>query len=187
MKGKEMRTLFIGVGLVCAGASAFAQSRSSFLAVDNISGVNVAVSMDGLSYTVSFDPGAYFSYGGSDYFITDVFGFWELSDDDDLIATHQDIDQWNAHSNNAGTGGIAGWKTNPNTGLTSGMSKTFTFDSFSFDKAERVGFHVRLDGTFPGTNGNTGYITEEVVPEPMTILAVGAGLAALASRKRRNN
>jgi hypothetical protein len=186
IKEKRMRAYFIALTLVGAAAVASAQSRSSFLAVDSVTGLNVAISGDGLTYTLSFDPGAYFSYLGDDYAITDVFGIWALSDDDDLTVTHSDIDVWDAHANNAGGGGIAGWKTNPNTGLTSGQSKVFTFDSLSSDLVERQGFHVRLDGTFPGTEGNTGYITtEEVIPEPMSLLALGTAGAALIAKRRR--
>jgi hypothetical protein len=151
-------------------SSLWGQSRVSFLQGDSFQDVVVAVAEGGLEYTVSIGPNPAFVYQSVAYPITDVFGFWVLSDDDDLFPVHQDIGVWQAHENQSGQGGIAGWKTNPNTGLTPGQQFTFTFDSLNVASVEQVGFHIRVAGTFPGTNGNTGYAT---VPEPATGAVLG--------------
>jgi hypothetical protein len=174
------RTTLI-LAMTVAAALASAQSRSSFLAVDAIEGIDV--STFGLDRDVQVGLTPRFQYNGTWYDVVDVFGFWSLSDDDDLVATGADTGVWSWHQNQASTGGIAGWKTNPNTGLTAGENKVFTYGSINASSVERYGFHVRLDGTFPGTNGNTGYIT--TVPEPGSMIALGAGLAAFAARRRK--
>lgn len=176
-------------GLLIAFASlvatmANAQSRSSFLAVDVISDIIVNVSNGGLRYEVIVGANPTFTYQGTDYNITEVWGFWTLSDDDDLTVTNSDIGIWKVNNSNSGTGGIAGWKTQtPNDGLTPGQSFTFDYSALSVDKVERLGFDVRLDGIFPGTSGNTGRIT--VVPEPASMLALAVGVATLVRRRRK--
>lgn len=174
------RTTMI-LALTVAAAFASAQSRSSFLAVDAIEGIDV--SSFGLDRDVQVGQAPRFQYNGTWYDIVDVFGFWSLSDDDDLVAAGANTGVWGWNSNQSGTGGIAGWKTNPNTGLTAGQNKVFSYDSLNASSVERYGYHVRLDGNFPGTNGNTGYIT--TVPEPGSMIALGAGLAAFAARRRK--
>ncbi len=157
------------------------QSRASFLSGDSFQDVIVTVAGGGLEYTVTLGPNPAFVYQSVAYPITDLFGFWVLSNDDDLFPVHSDIGVWRAHENQAGTGGIAGWHTNPNTGLTPGQQFTFTFDSLNVASVEQFGFHIRVNGTFPGTNGNTGYAT---VPEPATGSALGV-LAVLLGRRFR--
>lgn len=169
-------------GIFSVAGAAFGQSRSSFLDIDAFNGLTVNIFNGGLTYEISLDAAPSFDYQGNSYDITDVFGFWVLSNDDDLVFANADQNGWKADSNNAGTGGIAGWKTNPNSGITPGQSITFTFDSLDVNRVEQIGFHVRIDGTFPGTQGNTGYAT---VPEPASMIAIGAGVAGLLARRRR--
>jgi hypothetical protein len=119
---------------------------------------------------------------GVEYNITDIFGVWALSNDDDLAATHSDVGVWNAHEQNAGTGGIAGWKTNPNTGVTPNGSFIWTFDSLNASSVEQHGFHIRLNGNFPGWGGQTGYAT---VPEPAGYIALLMLLPMCFARKVR--
>ena len=172
-------TIF-SVCLLAAGASA--QSRSSFLDVDAFEDVIVMVSNGGLTYDVELGPNPTMEYQGDIFEITDLFGFWALSNDDDLEVVHQNIGVWDAHENQAGTGGIVGWKTNPNTGLTPGDSITFTYDELTTARVEQVGFHIRLDGTFPGASGNTGFAT---VPEPGSLIALAFAGGLLVIRRKR--
>jgi hypothetical protein len=123
-------------------------------------------------------------YQNTAYDITDVFGFWALSNDEDLVAIQHDLDGWVVNQSNSGPGGIAGWRTNPNTGLTPGESYTFTFDSLSKDKVDQLGFHIRIDGTFPGTNGNTGFATA-AIPEPGLLAPAMLGLLPFVRRIRK--
>jgi hypothetical protein len=179
------RFLAIAFGL-CFVATGPAQSLNSFLVVEEIVGIDVQVANAGLDHTVSVLSAPKFKYLGDWYDIKDVFGYWSLSVDDDLNVVNANQGVWTANNNNAGPGGIAGWKTNPNTGLTANTSLTFNYVSLNYGSVEGPGFHVRLlSGNFPGTSGNTGYIT--TVPEPGSVLALGAGLAALAARRRGHN
>jgi hypothetical protein len=176
-----MKKGLILAGMIAVTGSAFAQSRSSFLEVDSFSDVTVNVMNSGLTYQIVLGANPTFSYQSQTYNITDLFGFWVLSNDDDLVFSHSNQNGWDAHGNNSGTGGIAGWKTNPNNGITPNQSITFSFTTLDVSRVEQIGFHIRIDGTFPGTQGNTGFAT---VPEPASMLALGAGLAAIAARRR---
>ncbi|MCA9279449.1 MAG: hypothetical protein H6815_01540 [Phycisphaeraceae bacterium] len=170
------------VALLGGTTAASAQTRSSFLSVDAIAGVSVT-QLTATSFEVSVSSSPTFSVGGSTYNITDLFGFWALADTNDLLGTStSSFSVWNENENNASAGGIAGWKTNPNTGLTASTTLVFNFDAFDANEVDRFGFHVRLDGTFPGTSGNTGHIT--VVPAPATFAGF-AGLGLVATRRRR--
>lgn len=160
------------------------QSRSSFLEGDGFQDVIVIVSGGGLEYTVSLGPNPAFIYQSVSHPIVDLFGFWVLSNDDDLFPVHGDIGVWRAHENQAGVGGIAGWRTNPNAGLTPGQQFTFVFDDLNVESVEQVGFHIRVEGTFPGTNGNTGYAT---VPEPTTLGILSLLGVAFIRRLRARN
>ena len=185
-----MRRPIILLALGIAACS-FGQTRSSFLGVDLISGINVTVSNAGLSFLVSVDNSPSFTYQNHVYQITKVFGFYALSDDDDLTVTNSDFSAnfgpWNTNNSNSGTGGIAGWKSNPNNGITPGGSESFTFSSLNTANVERLGYHVMLNENFPGTSGNTGNIT--TVPEPASMVALVGALFATATKrfKKRSN
>ena len=165
------------------GAVAFApaQSRNSFQLVSGLAGLTS--SLNGLTLDTALSSNASFVLNSQQYFITDVFGIWLLDDNDDFSASGLDIAQWNAHSNLSSTGGIAGWKTNPNTGLTPGQSNSLTFTSIT-GQAESYGYHVRIDGQLPG-GSNTLYIQGAAVPEPASLAALGIGAAALTRRRKR--
>ncbi|MBL8747483.1 MAG: hypothetical protein JNK58_14150 [Phycisphaerae bacterium] len=178
--------LSIGVIAACSG-SALATTRSSFLGVPAITDVTAVPSNGGLTYTVSLGTNPSFTLGGTVYPIADLIGFYALSDDDDLLYSVSNFSamggNWNNDSSNSGAGGIAGWRTNPNTGIQAGESIVFNFNSLSTDRVERLGFHVRLTNMlFPGTTGNTGNITLMV---PGASAASVFGLAGLAAARRR--
>jgi hypothetical protein len=109
--------------------------------VTGLSGLNT--SLNGLSLDTALGNNASFMLNAQQYFITDVFGIWLLDDSNDLAASGANSGVWSAHSNYAGSGGIAGWKTNPNTGLTPGQSNSLTFSSVS-GQPEGIGYHVRI-------------------------------------------
>ena len=166
-----------GAGLLVLGTLAFAQSRSSFTAA-TISGITTTRIGNQLSLNVGAAPTV--AIGSNVYDITEVFGVWSLDNNDDFTATGSSQNSWQFHSNNAGSGGIAGWKTNPNNGF---INNTLAFSySTVTGQEEAYGYHVRVDGTLPG-GGNTGYVT--AVPEPASMIALGAGLLALARRRRK--
>jgi len=164
------------VGL--AASSAMAQSRSSFLVASNTSGITV-VHQGGTTYQVSVSNAATFTFNSVVYNVSSVFGFWALGDANDVTGSTSGFGVWNSHSNNSGTGGILGWKTNPNTGINAGSSQNFTFNSLgAFD---RFGFHVTTTTAFPGTTGVTGYIT---TPTPGATALLGLGGLVMARRRR---
>lgn len=173
----------LGLTLVVASSVAsFAQSRSAFVDVSAFQDLHVEVSNSGLTYKVILGANPKLLYQNAWYNITDVFGFWTLSNDVDFNVVNQPTNQWNPSNNNAGPGAIAGWKTNPNTGITPNNSYTFTFDSLNTDAVDQVGFHVRLDQYANFWQGNTGYAT---VPEPTSMIALALGAIGLAARRRR--
>lgn len=134
-------------------------------------------------FQVSLVSGAAFGLGGQSYQITDLIGFWALSNDNNLIGSTSDFGNWRSNSSNSGTGGIVGWKArNANSGLTVGQSVVFKFDAIKMEEVDQWGFHVRINGTFPGTSGNTGFIT---VPAPASLGAAGLALILVPSRRRR--
>ena len=179
------RSFLLLAGLLAT--SAFGQTRSSFLGVDLISDISVSISNSGLSFLVSVGNNPSFTYQNHVYQITSVFGFYALSDDDDLVVSNTDFSgnfgPWNANNSNSGTGGIGGWKSNPNNGIVPGGSETFTFASLNTASVERLGYHVMLNENFPGTNGNTGNIT--TVPEPASMVGLSGALLAVGKRARK--
>lgn len=162
-------------------------ARSAFLDVDAIAGITVSFQGPG-SALVDVGGTPTFTYQAVTYTITDVFGFWALSNTGDIVNTltstfvDPNTGTWKDQANNGGPGGTAGWSTNPNTGLTPLQSLLFVFDAYDAGEIEQFGFHVRLDGTFPGTSGDTGFITVPAPASAATLLAVGA----LAARRRRH-
>ncbi len=163
--------------MLALGTLAFAQSRSSFTPA-TISGITVTRTNNQLLLTVSATPTI--MIGSNVYDVTEVFGVWALDNNDDFLATGGKQNGWNFNSNTSGTGGIAGWKTNPNSGIVN-SSLAFNFNTVT-GLEEAYGYHVRVNGTLPG-GGNTGFVT--AVPEPASMIALGAGLLALARRRRK--
>ncbi len=159
------------------GTLAFAQSRSSFTSA-TITGITASRTGNQISLTVG--PAPTVVIGSMAYNVTEVFGVWSLDNNDDFTATGPSQNGWQFHSNTSGTGGIAGWKTNPNNGFLND-TKLFNYSTVT-GQEEAYGYHVRVDGTLPW-GGNTGYVTA-AVPEPASMIALGAGLLALARRRR---
>jgi hypothetical protein len=184
-EGIEMLRHILFIGVVAALTSgASATTRSSFIAIDSISGITVTPTV-GLSYEVALTTMPTFSVNNQNIVITDLIGYYALSDDNNLspLASLSPVANFSDDSSNSGPGGIAGWRSNPNQGITPGNMLTFTFNGLDLASVERWGFHVRVEGTFPGTEGNTGNIT--VVPTPGAAVPVAAmGLMALRRRRR---
>lgn len=169
------------VALAVLAGSAWGQSRSSFMFVDSFSGITVTQTGP-LTFDVSLSASPTVTVSSTTYNITDLFGFWALKDaDPDLsAASGASFGVWSWHRSTSGAGDIAGWKTNPNTGITPGNSESFTYSSLALGEVDRWGFHIRVDGTLP-FGGDTFYLA---VPTPGSLALLGlAGLAA--SRRRR--
>lgn len=130
-------------------------------------------------------PNATIVYNNVTYTVNDVFGVWLLSNDDDLVATAGSAPpNWGFNDNNAGTGGIVGYNTNPPNGIVvpPGGSAQFSLSSLS-GTVEQVGYHIRVNEPAPfWGGGNTGFGT---VPEPGTIVALVCGAGLLAARRRK--
>jgi hypothetical protein len=169
--------------LTLAGAAS-AQTRSSFFTPESLDGVFVA-SSDGLDYEVTLNLAPTLLWNGNLYTINSVFGFWALSNDDNLTPVNAnfvdgDGATWAVSNNNGGAGGVAGWDTNPNTGLTPGQSLHYVFSSLG-GTVETFGYHIRVNETFP--NGfNTAFFT---VPTPGAAALLGLGGLTATRRRRR--
>ncbi len=173
-----MSTRVLVASVLALAGSASAQTFSSFQQVP-ITGISVQ-NTGLLQYKVTLNAGAKVNVGGNDYDITDIFGFWALSSDIDLSGSTTSFGLWGAHQSNAGTGGIVGWKTNPNTGITVGNDETFTFDSLATGDVDFWGYHIRVDGQLP-FGGDTFFA---YVPTPGAIgVFAMAGLAGLRRRR----
>ncbi len=180
----KLKGLFVAaLGLL--SLAAHATTRSSFLDTDSFSDITFNASSGGLTVDVVVGANPTFTFQGNTYHITSIIGFYALSDDDDLTVTNSNFGVWSTDNSNAGPGGIAGWKSNPNNGFGPNSSQSFTYTALSVAKVERLGLHVATSELFPNTNGNTGNIA--VVPEPTTLAGFGMGFAALAARRRRRN
>jgi MYXO-CTERM domain-containing protein len=174
--------------------AAEATTRASFLTVTSVTGVVVVSSNAGLTYTVTVNAGAAFNYNSASYSITDIIGFYLLSDDDNYaplpaLAGFGPPGTFIDDSSNSGTGAVAGWKSqNANAGLVIGDTLAFTFpNTFPLASVERIGFHVRLSTDFPGTPGAvTGNVTTaERIPTPGAVALTALGGVAGLRRRRR--
>lgn len=184
------KTLLAAASLVAAvSGSALATTRSSFLDVSNISGLTINTSNAGYTYTVTVSSSPFFTYNSVNYPITDMIGFYVLSNDIDFsplpaLPNFGPPGSFSDDSSNSGTGAAAGWRSNPNNGLVPGQSLSFTFPSnFPIADIDTIGFHVRLSVDFPGTPGAlTGNITQVPAPTAAALLPLGA---LFAGRRRR--
>ena len=192
MKGISLA--IVGCALGALSTSALATTRSSFTNVDGLSNVTAITGNAGLTYTVSVGAAPTFTLDSITYSITDVIGFYVLSDDLNFnplpaLSNFGSPGAFSDDSSNSGTGAIAGWKSNPNSGLVPGDTLAFTLPAnFPIADIDRLGFHVRLTGTFPGTSGNTGNITFQEtprVPAPGACAMLGAAGAISLRRRRR--
>jgi len=178
-----MQSRFVlGMALVaaCAG-SALGQSRSSFMFIDSFSGITTTP-VGPLGFDVALSAAPTVTVSGTTYAVTDLFGFWALRDanPDFTAASGSTFAPWNWHRNTAGVGDVAGWKTNPNTGILPGGSQSFTCSALSVGEIDRFGVHVRIDGTLP-FGGNTFHLA---LPSPGALALLGLA-GAVATRRRR--
>ena len=89
---------------IAAAGSAFGQSRSSFFDVDGFSALTL-IENSALSYTLTLGSNVSVRVNNVDYPITQIFGFWSLSDDDNFSsASGNDFGAWDFHSNSASSG-----------------------------------------------------------------------------------
>ncbi len=158
-----------------------AQDRASFELISGLFGLTS--SLTGLDMQTSLSLGAQFVYQAQTYSITDVFAVFLLDDNDDFVATGVDQGVWVYHDNYSFTGGIAGWHTNPNTGLTSGQQVTHNYASLT-GTPEWFGYHVRVTPILPNEE-DTIYIVAGAVPEPAGLAVLALGGLALLNRRRR--
>lgn len=175
-----MNKFVLAIVSIFSASLCAAQSLSSFQTVTGLSNLNTTVS--GNTLTVAAGASPTFILGSTTYTITEVFGAWLLDSNDDFTATGTNQLGFNFHSNYSGTGGIAGWKTNPNSGFVND-TKAFNYSSMT-GLSEDVGYHVRTSQNLPG-GANTLYIRNAPVPEPGTMSALVLGVTAMIRRRKR--
>lgn len=158
-----------------------AQDRASFELISGLSGLTS--SLTGLNLQTSLSPGAQFVYQAQTYSISEVFATFLLDDDDDLVATGIDQGIWRYHDNYTGLGGIAGWHTNPNSGIIAGQNVNLNYTTLT-GAPEWFGYHVRVTPMLPNQS-DTIYIVAGAVPEPAGLAVLALGGLALLNRRRR--
>ncbi len=171
-----MKMKFVGLITLAAMAGAIqAQSINSF----NFAQINgVSVNRTGNQIVLNVSPTATLTFNSATYNVTEVFGVWALDDGNDIGGSGTNQNGWNFDSGN----GIRGWKTNPNNGIL-GSSLTFNYTTLT-GTVEDFGYHIRVNGIFPSTGGNTAYFRPTAVPEPASMTALALGLAAALKRRR---
>lgn len=166
-------------------AASFAQSRDTFQLIADMVDMGITESAGGLTHTIINGSNPSLIINGETYFVDSVFGFWVLRDNDPnlLNPSNSNFGVWSVQNNTSGDGEIAGWRATPPTGIKANESEAFTFDSLNWDEADGYGLHVLLDREVTGLTGDTYFV--QAVPEPATLLALGAGAAFLARRRRK--
>ncbi len=165
-----------------ASSCVFAQSISSFQNVTSMDGINVT-KLTSTSVKLSLAAGASFVYLGNTYTVDRVFGLWALDMNDDMTASGSAQNAWSFDSNYASTGGIAGWKTNPNQGQAPASSQTFNYASLA-GTVEGFGAHIRTVQNLPG-GGNTAYFKVAALPEPSSAALIAIGGIGMLIRRRK--
>jgi uncharacterized protein (TIGR03382 family) len=184
------RALSVSALLATVFASqALATTRSSFLDVTNCFDVFIT-QPTATTFQVTVGANPRFVYNSVTYTISSDIGFYLLSDDVDFspLVSLATVGNFTNDSSNSGTGGIQGWRSNPNQGINPGETVIFTVPSnFDFKSVDRYGIHVRLaSGNFPGTTGNTGNITGQTfIPTPGSAAMAAVGGLLVVGRRRR--
>lgn len=179
MNRTTLRTVIgAGVALAIAG-HASAQSANSFLNPSSLSGLSLT-QQDPTTFKLAVSASPTITYLGVTYHVNSVFGVWALSGNDSDFAETSDFGDWSDNENFAGTGGIVGWKTNPNDGVGVNQNETFEFDRISLSSVSGFGYHLRVSEPLPG-GGNTAYFRS--IPAPGS--AALFGLTAFAVGRRR--
>ena len=176
------------LAVTTAADTAGATTINSFTTGAVFNGIHITPLVSpNLSYTVTLDAGATFTLNNTTYNITDIIGFYLLAPgfNDGSQVNLAAVGGFTRDSDHRSAGSIYGWKSNPNNGITAGNSQTFNYPSINFGEYEMIGLHVRLDGNFPGTSGNTGNITGSFVPTPGAAAVLGLGGIASLRRRRR--
>lgn len=171
--------LLSAVAVLAVSGQAMAQSRSSFLTSDSLGSLTITQET-ATRYRVDLGAAPTMTYLGVTYTVNSVFGFWGLSNLDNDFADTTSFGTWDAHENLAGSGGISGWKTNPNQGIGPGGSLAFTFDRLVASDVATWGMHIRVNEQLP-TGGNTAFFT---VPTPGSLALLGLGAVAMPRRRR---
>lgn len=178
MKKTALITL---IGLAMVG-TASAQSRSSFITPTSWTGITIT-NNGPKNWTVKLSGAPTVTMNNKTYEVRDIFGFWLLDNNNDMTAQGQSFNGWSYNQNYSGTGGIAGYKTNPNTGITPGKSQEFNFKTVN-GSVENVGIHARLQ-----MNGICDTVFLEcpppAVPEPASLAALGIGAATVIRRRKK--
>lgn len=179
---------FVGLAAVMAAGAALAQSYNSFYQVTAINGIDLQ--QNGLSYTLTLNPGAYVIYNNQQLDVSDIFGFFALKGGSTALnasGASQNGWDWNYTSNGSGT--IAGWQ-NPDKqfDIQPGGQKTFTYTALDQSSLEDFGWHLTFVQDWPETPGaKTAFVQGPLnpVPEPATLAGLGIGALAFLRRRRR--
>ncbi|GMV36350.1 MAG: hypothetical protein AMXMBFR61_08580 [Fimbriimonadales bacterium] len=174
----NVRTLVIASALA-VGAVAQAQTRASFLSLDDFSDIFVTPGAGSFEYILSLGPNPTITYLGVEYDVDLVFGLWAISDSGDLAASGANQNGWSYHES---FNNLAGWK-NPSksAAVHPNGSLSFSYTAIDTSKIDQFGLHIRVVGALPD-GADTAHF--ELVPEPSSLAAALVGLGALGTLRR---
>jgi len=198
--------LILALG-VCApvvrAASAPSASAFSVTPVYGIDWTPKAFASGELDYTLTLKSGAFLLFGGDQYQITQVWGFYAVNKTgepaNNFAAKGADSGDWDWGQKSSGdAASVAGWTDSAKkqallTPVSGEVSRAFRFQELSYSKTDPLaGLHVSVyvpqGKPSPFGSGDTGLVIPDPVPEPGAIAGLVSGLIGLigcAARRKR--
>jgi hypothetical protein len=170
-----------------AVAAANAQTASSFH-LASFKGLTVTESSP-LKFSVSLASGSTVTLGGNTYTIKDIFGVYKRASVGQFTGADSKsaASKWN-YDGISGPKDLVGWDNNSKSNsLSAGEKFDFEFKSLTTTAgtATDYGFHVRINGSFKGSDTFYAYSKSSApVPEPASLAVIGLGGLFLRRRKK---